>query len=129
MPIRPLASAPKATTRLVVCMSPWSHVRRRNPRNKKLIHQHLYLRLSHSKKSLKKKNLKKWRLLCCLMMLRKTPFERMSRSLPWDGLRRSSTSQGVNPPFHTTELWGFFRPTMLIGMQLWSMSTKNIRTL
>ena len=32
MPIRPLASAPEATTRLVACMSLWSNVRRRRPR-------------------------------------------------------------------------------------------------
>ena len=130
MPIRPLTSVPKATTRLMACMSPWSHVRRMNPRSKKLIHQHLHLHLSHSRKSLKKKNPKKWRLLYCLMRRRRrTPFKRMSRSLPWDGLQRSSTSRGVNPLFRTSNLWGFFRPTTLIGMQLWSTSTTSIRTL
>ena len=59
-PIRPLASAPEATTRLVDCMSPWSHVRR-NLRSRKLTRQHLHLHLrrSHSRKILKKKNSKK----------------------------------------------------------------------
>ena len=64
---------------------PWSHVRRRNPRSKKLIRQHLHLRRSHSRKS-PKKNPKKWRLSYCLMMMRRTPFKRMCRSLPWDRL-------------------------------------------
>ena len=60
-------------------MSAWSHMRRRNPRNNKLIRQLLYLRLSHSRKSLKKKNLKKWRSLYYLMMMRRRrPFRRMS---------------------------------------------------
>ena len=119
MPIRPLASAPEATTRLVACMSLWSHVRRRNPRSKELTRQHLHLRLSHFRKCPKKKNPKKWRSLYCLMMMRRTPFKTMSRSLPWDGLQRSGTSQGVNPPSRTTDLWGFFRSTTLIGTQLW----------
>ena len=87
MPIRSLASAPEVTTRLVACMSPWSHVVRRNPRSKKLTRQHLHLCLSHSRKSPKKKNPKKWRSLHYLIMMRrKTSFKRMSRSLPWDGL-------------------------------------------
>ena len=78
MPIRPLALAPEATTRLVAC--PWSHVRRRNPRSKKLTRQHLHLCLSYSRKSLKKKNPKKWRWWHCvmMMMMRKTSFKRMS---------------------------------------------------
>ena len=80
MPIRPLASASEATTYLLV--SPWSHMRRRNPRNKKLTRQHLHLCFSYSRKS-SKKNPKKWRSLHCLMMMRrKTSFKRMSRSLP-----------------------------------------------
>ena len=64
-------------------MSAWSHMRRRNPRSKKLIRQHLHLHLSHSKKSPKKKNPKKWRSLHCLMMRRRrrTLFKRVSRSL------------------------------------------------
>ena len=96
MQIRPLALAPEATTRLVAC--PWSHMRRRNPRNKKLIREHLHLHWSHSRKSLKKKNPKKWRSSYCLMMMmRKTSFKRMSRSLPWDGLQRPSTSRSVKP--------------------------------
>ena len=83
MPIRPLASAPEATTHLVACMSPWSHVRRKNPRSMKLICQHMHLRWSHSRKSLRKKNPKKWRSLYYLMMRRRrTLFKRMSRSLP-----------------------------------------------
>ena len=127
MPIRQLVLASKATTHLVACMSPWSHVRRRNPRNKKLTRQHLHLCLSHSRKSPKKKNPKKWRSLYCLMMMmRRTPFKKISLPLPWDGLQRSSTSWGVNPPFRTTDLLGFFKPTTLIGTQLWSMSAKNI---
>ena len=79
---RPPASAPEVTTYLVVC--PWSHMRRRNPRNKKLICQHLHLCLSYSRKSLKKKNPKKWRSSYYLMMMRrrKFPFKRMSQSLP-----------------------------------------------
>ena len=36
---------------------------------------------------------------------------------------------GCESSFRTTNLWGFFIPTMQIGMQLWSMSVKNIRTL
>ena len=109
--------------------SPWSHMRRRNPRSKKLTRQHLHLRLSHSRKRPKKKNLKKWRSLYCLMMRRRTPFKRMSRSFPLDGLQRSGTSQGVNHLPRTTDLWGFFRPITLIGTQLWSMSAMSVRTL
>ena len=102
-------------TCLVAYMSPWSHVMRRNPMSKKLNRQHLHLRRSHSRKSLKKKNPKKWRSSYCLMMMmRKTSFKRMSRSLPWDGLRRSGTSQSVNPSSHTTDLWEFFKPTTVI---------------
>ena len=85
MPIRPLALAPEATTRLMTCMSPWNHVRRRNPRSRKLTRQHLHLHLSYSRKSPKKKNPKKWRSSYYLTM-RRTSFKRMSRSLPWDGL-------------------------------------------
>ena len=78
----------EATTRLVACTSPWSHMRRRrNPRSKKLNRQYLHLCLSYSRKSPKKKNPKKWRSLHYLIMMRrKTSFKRMSRSLPWDGL-------------------------------------------
>ena len=101
-----------------------------DPRSKKLTCQHLHLRLSHSRKSLKKKNLKRWRSLYCLMMMMmRTPFKKINLPLPWDGLQRSGISRGVNPPFRTIDLWGFFRPTTLIGKQLWSMSTKNICTL
>ena len=85
MPIRPLASASETTTRLMGCTSPWSHMRRRrNPRSKKLTRQYLHLHLSYSRKSLKKKNPKKWRWWHCvmMMMMRKTSFKRMSRSLP-----------------------------------------------
>ena len=115
MPIRLLASAPEATTCLVACMSPWSHMRRRNPRSKKFTRQHLHLRQSYSRKSLKK-NPKKWRSLHCLMMMRRRmSIKRMSQSLPWDRLRRSGTSQGVNLLSRTTNLWGFFRPTTVIG--------------
>ena len=75
MPVRLPASAPEVTTRLVVC--PWS-LRRRNPRNKNLIHQHLYLRLSQSRR-----NPKKLRSSNSLtMMMRKTSLKRMSRSRP-----------------------------------------------
>ena len=98
MPIRPLASAPEATTRLMACTSPWSHVRRRNLRSRKLTRQHLHLCLSHSRKSPKKRNLKKWRSLYCLMMMMgRMPLKRMSRSLPWDGLHRSGTSHYFIP--------------------------------
>ena len=83
MPIRPLTSAPEATTRLVACMSPWSHMRRRNPRSKKLTRQHLQLRLSHFWKSPKKKNPKKWRSLYCLMMMMmRTQFKKISLPQP-----------------------------------------------
>ena len=72
MPIRPLASASEATTRLMACMSPWSHMRRRNPRGKKLTCHHLYLHLhlSHPRKS---QRLSYWR-----MMLRRRRLKRMS---------------------------------------------------
>ena len=94
MPIRPLASALEVTTRLMACMSPWSHVRRRNPRSKKLTRQHLHLRLIHFRKCPKKKNPKKWRSLYCLMMMRRrTSFKKISLPLPWDGLQRSGTSR------------------------------------
>ena len=130
MPIKLLASAPKVTTRFMACMSLCSHMSRRNPRSKKLTRQHLHLRLSHSRKSPKKKNPKKWRSSYYLMMRRRrTPFKNISLPLPWAGLQRSGTSQGVNSPPHTTDLWGFFRPTTLIGTQLWSMSAMSIRTL
>ena len=72
MPIRPLASAPEATTRLMGC--PWSHMRRRNLRNKNLIRQHLYLRLSLSRRNPKKSRLSNHPT----MMMRKTPLKRMS---------------------------------------------------
>ena len=76
MPIKPLTSAPEATTCLMACMSPWSHVRRTNPRSKKLTRHYLHLRLSHSRKSPKKKNPKKWRSLYYLMRRRRRPFKR-----------------------------------------------------
>ena len=126
MPTIPLTSASKATTRLVACMSPWSHVRR-NLKSRKSTRQHLHLRLSHSRKSPKLR--KMWRSFNWRMRRRRRPFKKISLSLPSDGLQCSITSRGVNPPFHTTDLRGSFRPATLIGTQLWNMSTKNIRTI
>ena len=126
MPIKPPTSAPEATTHLVDCMIPWSHVRR-NLKSRKSTRQHLHLCLSHSRKSPKLR--KMWRSFNWRMRRRRTPFKKISLSLPSDGLQCSITSRGVNPPFHTTDLRGSFRPATLIGTQLWSMSTTSIRTL
>ena len=75
MQVRLPTSALEVTTCLMVCS--WS-LRRRNPRNKNLILQHLYLRLSQSRR-----NPKKWMSSYYPMMRRRrTPLKRMSQSLP-----------------------------------------------